>query len=453
MNLSHTRVVVVGLGASGLAAASLAASKGARVVLNDGRAANALAPAVHETARTLGAELRAGGHDASVFADAELVVVSPGVPRLAVLREVEARGVPVIGEIDFAARFVSGTIVGITGTNGKSTVTTLVGEMARALGRPVFVGGNLGAPLASAVGTDAAGSDGISVVELSSFQLERVPTLRCHVAVLLNITDDHLDRYEGFADYAAAKGAIFHGQRRGDLAITRADDPLCASLARASAGDVLTFGGAAGTVRVRDGRIVDLRSGLDFPVAELGIRGLHNVENACAAALTARAIGCSADAIADVLRRFTGLPHRMAPVRVLDGVTYYDDSKATNVGATVAAIDGLADVPGRIVLLAGGVDKGGSYAPIAERLATRGRALVLFGEAAPLIEAACASLAIPVLRASSLEDATSRARAVAEPGDVVLLAPACASFDMFRDYKHRGDVFADAVRSLPGGVA
>ncbi len=451
MILESKRVIIVGLGASGLAAASLAASRGARVALNDSRALESLPEHVLRTATSIGAELRVGSHDRAHFADADLIVVSPGVPPLAVLDAAEARGVLVIGEIDFAARFVESRFVGITGTNGKSTVTTLVGEMAKSLGRALFVGGNLGAPLATVVGTEAGTKDGACIVELSSFQLERAPALHCQIAALLNVTDDHLDRYDSFAGYVAAKGNIFHGQRRSDLAIVPDGDALCLGLARASAADVLTFGGAGGAVRVRDGLITDLLSGLSFPVAELGIKGLHNVDNACAAALIARGLGCTADAIAEVLRSFKGLPHRMALVRTLDGVDYFDDSKATNVGATIAAIDGLADRAGKVVLLAGGVDKGGSYAPLVERLAARGRALVLFGEAAPLIREACASLSLPIVDAATLEEATSVARAHALPGDVVLLAPACASFDMFRDYKHRGDVFEGAVNALPGG--
>ena len=225
MNLSAKRVVVVGLGASGLAAAKLAASRGARVALNDSRAADALPASVHDAARAMHAELRVGSHDEAHFRDADLVVVSPGVPPLPALDATAARGVEVIGEIDFASRFVKAKIVGITGTNGKSTVTTLVGEMAATLGRPSFMGGNLGAPLASVVDTDAGAEQGVCVVELSSFQLERVPSLRCEIAALLNITNDHLDRYDSFAAYAAAKRPRDRPRWRRALSLARAREP------------------------------------------------------------------------------------------------------------------------------------------------------------------------------------------------------------------------------------
>ncbi|HEY8429193.1 MAG TPA: UDP-N-acetylmuramoyl-L-alanine--D-glutamate ligase [Sandaracinaceae bacterium] len=435
--------VVVGAGASGLAAAELLVREGARVVLNDGRTREALGEAAARAEAT-GAELAFGGHDLAVFDGADLVVVSPGVPPLAVLDEVAARGVEVIGELELAARHVAGTLIAVTGTNGKSTVTTLIGEMMRRTGRPTFVGGNLGVPLSAAVGTPAAAPGGALVVEVSSFQLERVRRFAPDVAVLLNVTPDHLDRYPNFEAYARAKGHVFAPR---SAAVIPAGDPLCARLA-ARAKEVHRFGAPDGEVRSEDGELRDLVTGLSLPRSELPLFGRHNEDNACAAILAARLAGVDETSIVGALREAKGLAHRAVLVRELDGVAYVDDSKATNVGATVAALDGLASPERRVVLIAGGVDKGGSYAPIAERLREVGRAVVLIGQAAPLIEAALAGLTLPIERASSMEDAVRRARSLARPGDLVLLAPACSSFDMFTSYAHRGDAFAEAVRAL-----
>jgi UDP-N-acetylmuramoylalanine--D-glutamate ligase len=453
MNLHGRTAIVVGLGRSGLAALHLLVGLGCEVRANDKKTEPELGSLATD-ARALGATLFLGGHPPEAFDGCDLVVLSPGVPHLDAVRAARTRGAKVVSEVELASWLVKSPICGITGTNGKSTVTTLIGEMVRRTGRPTFVGGNLGDALTLAVGTPAAQAGGAVVAELSSFQLEDVDTLRCTVAVLLNVTDDHLDRHGTFAAYAAAKGRIFAAQTPEDHAVVPGSDALCLSLARAGAAQVHTFGGADGEVRVEDGAIVDTVSGLRVPTRELGIRGLHNQSNACAAALAARLYGVHRDDVAAVLRSFQGLPHRMVLVRELDGVAYYDDSKATNVGATVAAIDGLADLEGRIVLIAGGVDKGGSYEPVRERMDARGRAVVLIGQAAPLVRGAFVGSPVPLEDASSLDEAVTRARALARPGDAVLLAPACASFDMFRSYAHRGDEFARAVRALPpGGTA
>jgi len=441
---------VVGLGASGLAVARLLRERGAEVVVNDVRDRAALGDAV-AAAEALGARAVLGSHPASLFTSVDRIVVSPGVPPLPALAAADAAGVPVASEVEVASWFLEGRVVAITGTNGKSTVTSLVGEMCARSGRPTFVGGNLGTPLVEVVGTEAAGPDGIVVVELSSFQLERVDRFRAHVAVLLNVTADHLDRYASFASYAAAKGRIFHGQRSEDAAVVPDDDEVATSLARVGAASLYTFGPPAGEVRVESGRIVDFGGDLGFPLERLRIRGGHNVLNASAAALAARLAGVEREVIEAVLADFGGLPHRMEHVRELDGVAYFDDSKATNVGAAVAAIDGLRELRGKVVLLAGGKDKGGSYAPLRERMEEAGRAVVLIGEAAPLIAEAFAGSSLAVAEAATLEEAVAAARSLAVPGDAVVLAPACSSFDMFRSYAHRGDVFQAAVRLLPGG--
>lgn len=449
MELRGARVLVVGLGKSGVASARLLVAQGARVIAADLRDEASLG-AVAVELRALGVELQLGPHDPALFSAADRIVLSPGVGMNDALVAADRAGVPVISEIELAAWFLRGTIVAITGTNGKSTVTSLVGEMCAATGRPTFVGGNLGTPLVDAIGTKAAEPGGIVVAEVSSFQLERVARFRAHVAVLLNVTPDHLDRHGSLAAYAAAKGRVFHGQRPDDAAIVPAHDPICMPLARAGVGRVLSFG-TGGDVEVREGVIVDHGSTLRLPVAELGLRGGHNVDNAMAAALAARMVGVGVAEITSVLRGFRGLPHRMAHVRDLDGVAYYDDSKATNVGAAVAALEGLEGQVSRVVLIAGGKDKGGSYAPLEAKLARLGRAAVLIGEAAPVIREALGKSSIPVVEASSMQEAVERARSLAQPGDAVLLAPACASFDMFQSYAHRGDVFQEAVRGLGAG--
>jgi UDP-N-acetylmuramoylalanine--D-glutamate ligase len=446
VELSGKNTMVVGLGESGLAVVHFLAERGARVRVNDQRDREGLGAAATE-AEGLGAELVLGGHPESAFEDLDLIVVSPGVPPLAELDRAEERGVPVVSEVELAARFIEAPIVAITGTNGKSTVTTLIGEMSRRLGRPVFVGGNLGRPMIEAVGTDAGGKGGVVIAELSSFQLERVSEMKAHVAVLLNITPDHLDRYPSFGAYAAAKARVFERQDAGDFAVLPADAPDLRELIDDD-GTVVLFDGRTGDVRVIDGVLTDTRSSLRVPVGELRIRGSHNVSNACAAVLAARLIGVRDDDIASVLREFKGLAHRSQYVRSVDGVEYIDDSKATNVGAAVASIDGLAGSKGKIVLIAGGVDKGGSYQPLRQRMSEEGRAVVVLGQAASLLERAFADSPVEFRRATSMSDAVTHAASLARPGDTVLLAPACSSFDMFKSYAQRGDHFQRAVETL-----
>jgi UDP-N-acetylmuramoylalanine--D-glutamate ligase len=441
VELSGKNAMVVGLGRSGLSVARFLAARGANVRVNDQRDADEIGPAAVE-AQDLGA-----GHPAAAFWDVDLIVVSPGVPPLVVLDQAQARGVPVVSEIELASQYIEAPIVAVTGTNGKSTVTTLIGNMCARLGRPIFVGGNLGEPMIEAVGTDAAGPEGLVIVELSSFQLERVSTMKAHVAVLLNISPDHLDRYRSLEDYAAAKARIFERQEVDDFAVLPADDPRLRELVTGS-GTIVLFGGRTGEVRVADGALVDSESGLRVPVGQLRLRGSHNQANACAAALAARLMGAHAEDIASALVAFEGLAHRMQHVATIDEVEYIDDSKATNVGAAVASIAGLEGSSGKVVLIAGGVDKGGSYAPLRERMESKGRAVVVIGEAAPLLEQAFTGFAGELRRARSMEDAVEQASALAQRSDTVLLAPACSSFDMFQSYAERGDVFQKAVHTL-----
>ncbi len=447
MQLSGARVTVVGLGSSGLAAARLLVARGARVTVNDARDAHALGAKAAE-ARELGVELDLGGHDPERLAQNDLIVVSPGVPALPALDAAAQRGVKLVSEIELASWFVRGTVIGITGTNGKSTVTTLIGEMCKASGRPTFVGGNLGTPLVDVVGSPAAEPEGMLVVELSSFQLERIERFRAHVGVLLNVTDDHLDRYPSFAAYAAAKARLFATQTKQDFALVPSDDELCKALARAGAAQLAPFAGQTGEVRREGEFVVDSVSGLQIAVNEIGIKGDHNIDNACAAALAARLAGVERGHIERVLREFRGLGHRMQYAGAIGSVSFYDDSKATNVGAAVAAVLGLGRQGVRVVLIAGGKDKGGSYAPLREIMQRHGRALVTLGEAAELIEAEFRETGVAAQRAASMQEAVRIAHRIAQPTDAVLLAPACASFDMFRSYAHRGDVFCEAVAAL-----
>jgi UDP-N-acetylmuramoylalanine--D-glutamate ligase len=449
MEWKGAKVVVVGLAKSGVAAASLLLQQGARVIGNDIRRADQLDPEAL-TLGARGATLALGNHDPALFASAAAIVVSPGVPNLPALEAAEAAGVPIISEVELAASFLRGTLIGITGTNGKSTVTTLVGEMCRNSGRPTFVGGNLGTPLVLAVGTAAAAPGGYVVAELSSFQLERAARLHVAAACLLNVTDDHLDRYPSRAAYAEAKANIFRNQSERDAAVVPSGDPDCEALARRGNGTLYRFGGEHGDVCILGDALCDRRSGLSVPTARIGLAGKHNRGNACAAALLARQSGVEPAHIERALISFRGLPHRTQHIRTLDGVDYYDDSKGTNVGAAVAAIDGLSDRPGKVVLIAGGRDKGGAYEPLATRMRAHGRGAILLGEAAPLIRAALDAAGVAVQDAVDMPAAVLAARGLALPGDAVLLSPACSSFDMFRSYAHRGEVFQSAVMNLDG---
>lgn len=441
------KVLVVGAGKTGLAVARFCLQRGATVTVTDKRGADELGAARAALGERVTWEL--GGHRPESFLAADLIVVSPGVPEIAPLAEARRRGVRVTGEIELAAAFIQAPLIGVTGTNGKSTVTALAGEMARATGRPTFVGGNLGTPLIEAVGTEAASRRGLVVVELSSFQLETAERLHPRAAAFLNLTPDHLDRYPDVAAYGAAKLKLAQNLGPDDVMVVNADD---------------AFFAAAGEVRRRHTRVLsfsvrgraadgivdgDDLVALDehYPIAELNLVGRHNLGNALAAILLLRGGGlASHDAVRAALRAFRPLPHRMQLVGERRGLRFYDDSKATNVDSVVAGLDGF---PTPFVLIAGGRDKGGSYAPLVQALRdNRCRAAVLLGEAADAIAAAVGD-AVPVVRAASMPDAVARAVAAAQPGDAVVLSPACSSYDMFDNYEHRGRCFVEAVEALP----
>jgi UDP-N-acetylmuramoylalanine--D-glutamate ligase len=435
------RVIVVGLGKSGLAAARLCLRRGATVVATDGKPRDALSPEALAL-ESMGATLVVGGHAGARMSEADLVVVSPGVPPLPEIAAAEAGGVPVWGEVELAVRSLShaAPVVAVGGTNGKSTTTSLIGAMLEAHGLRAFVGGNLGEPLAD----HADEAFGAVVLEVSSFQMERVDLFRPHVSALLNVTDDHLDRYPGIEEYAHAKGNAFARQTPDDMAVVPAGDTRCLRQARRGKGRVVTFG-TDGVVAITDSAIVDGATGERYERNAIALSGGHNALNVAAAIACVRPFGVPAAVLRRVLGAFAGLPHRTALVAEIGGVTYYDDSKGTNVGATVTALEGL--VQPRVVLIAGGRDKGGSYGPLVEALRRKGRAAVLIGEAANAMARAIGS-SLPVERAASMREAVRASASLAVAGDAVLLSPACSSFDMFRDYKHRGDEFVRAVLDL-----
>ena len=447
--LAGRSVTVVGLARSGVAACRLLRALGARVTGTDARAADALAP----EARALSAEgvrLVLGGHPPEAFETAELVVVSPGVPAdHPALVQRRERGVPVMGEVELAYRTMTAEFVAITGTNGKTTTTALAGALLRESGRPVLVGGNIGRPLAAEALTFA--ESGWVVAEVSSFQLETTEAFRPHVAAVLNVTPDHLDRHGSLAAYAEAKARIFRAQGRGDWAVLNADDPGASALASRVSARQLWFSRLRPVPHgtwVRDGWVT-LSIGPDdqpvCPVSDVFLRGAHNLENVLAATACAGALGVPPVRLRAAIRAFRAVPHRLEWVRDRAGVAFYNDSKGTNVDATLKALAAF-DEP--IVLIAGGRDKGQRFEGLADAARGRVKAAILIGEGRATMGPALR----PVTRveeAGSMGDAVRRAAALAEAGDVVLLSPACASFDLFRDYEHRGEVFTEEVRALP----
>jgi UDP-N-acetylmuramoylalanine--D-glutamate ligase len=448
------KVLVVGAGKSGLAAARFCALRGAQVTVTDKRGESDLAQAMHDH-ELRGVSWELGGHKKESFTGADLIIVSPGVPQLPELRAARDRGVRVIGEIELAARFVQAPVVAVTGTNGKSTVTALCGEIAKHTGRPTFVGGNLGTPMIECADTSAAGPKGIVVVELSSFQLETTETLRPRAACILNLTPDHLDRYKDLDEYGRAKLRIAQKMSWGDVLIINAADGWLREHVKPYQPLVPIMYYAAetrrpGLVAFLDGEdlVMTLEGGEErYPVAEMNIIGRHNCGNALAAILMMRQSGLATYEQARAgLKSFLPLPHRMQLVGEKKGVRFYDDSKATNVDSVVAGIDGF---PRPFVLIAGGRDKGGSYVPMVEALRRNPcRGVILIGEAADKIDAAIAG-ALRTERAPSLEQAVAHAAEKAQRGDAVVLSPACSSYDMFQNYEHRGRVFKQSVEALP----
>ncbi len=448
MDVQNQRVLVVGLGKSGVASALFLKARGARVTVSDSKPPDELQAAI-PTLLDAGIAVETGGHGERTFQGQDLIVVSPGVPVDAPpLVQARSLGEKVIGEIELAARFFPGKIVAITGSNGKTTTTTLAGEIIVAGGLTAVVGGNIGTPAISLV--EGTGPETIAVLEVSSFQLETIETFRPRIAVVLNITPDHLDRHRTFDAYTDAKARIFENQQADDFAVLNADDPTCLKLASRTRAQVYWFSrkkevqqGAyvsAGRVLFRDGK--DQREILQ--ISEIPLKGSHNVENVLAATCVGALSGIDAGRIRDVVVNFKAVEHRLEHTATIKGVDYYNDSKATNVDATIKALESF---PSNIHLILGGKDKGSDYTVLNDLLRQRAKRVYTIGAAAAKIESQIAG-AVEIVHAETLENAVRRAAQNAQAGDIVLLAPACASFDQFRSYEHRGKVFKDVVNAL-----
>ncbi|HET6265746.1 MAG TPA: UDP-N-acetylmuramoyl-L-alanine--D-glutamate ligase [Usitatibacter sp.] len=441
-------VLVLGLGDTGLSVVRALARRGARLRAADTRQAPPALGAVRADHPDVGVSL--GPFDESLLAGVDAVVASPGLAlREPLLRAAAARGIEVVGDVEIFARELAGAkgtarVIGITGTNGKSTVTALAGAMGAAAGYRTMVAGNIGLPVLDALDSPEGRDAELFAVELSSYQLETTSTLALDAAAMLNLTQDHLDRYDSMEDYARAKERIF---RHAKVRVLNRDDGWSRNM---SGGRTLTFG--LGTPSGDDAWGLDaaqreLLYGREriAAVDELPMKGLHNAANALAAHALLTAVGAPPAPLARAMREFRGLSHRVELVAEVRGVRFFDDSKGTNVGASVAALEGFRTA---VVLIAGGDGKGQDFGPLAPAVAARARAVILIGRDADTIAAALAGTGIPIERAADMPAAVAAALARAQPGDAVLLSPACASFDMFRNYGHRGDVFAEAARAL-----
>ncbi len=439
MKLEGAKVVVVGMARSGVAAAELLRSQGALVRAVDRNPASVAGLAVlPQTSESL--------------ANADLIVLSPGVPAdLDIVEEQRRKGVQVIGDLELASWFLRGEIIGITGSNGKTTTTALTGHILKSSGIPVQVGGNIGTPPASMVATSSDAQ--WNVLELSSFQLETTETFRAHIGAALNVTPDHLDRHYTLERYAAAKARLFVNQQAGDFAVLNADDAMCRDYANAGKGTPVWFSSthaASAGAFLREGQLFLDHEPL-MPAAEVPLRGLHNLENTMAAAAMARLAGATHADIRAAVATFPGVEHRLEFVRNIGGVAWYNDSKATNVDATLKAI---AAFEGGLWVILGGKDKNSDYAPLAEPLRQKARGILLIGAAAEKIEeqlreaGLAASAGVEMLRPVTLEAAIAVARDRATSGETVLLAPACASFDQFENFEHRGREFKRFVNAI-----
>ncbi|HEV8589441.1 MAG TPA: UDP-N-acetylmuramoyl-L-alanine--D-glutamate ligase [Pyrinomonadaceae bacterium] len=449
------KVLVVGAARSGTASARFLAQRGATVALNDRKPLDEWSPDALDL-KNEGVGLVEGDPPSWLLDQIDLLIVSPGVPTNAIpIRYAARRGVEVIGEIELASRFLRGRIVAITGTNGKTTTTTLIGQMLKDGGLNVQVGGNIGTPLITMI--ESSRDDGWSVVEVSSFQLETIVDFHPTVAAVLNVTPNHMDRYESLMDYAAAKHRIFMNQTAGDVAILNADDEIVSSWASGLRAHVVQFSvqkdpdegmflrGRDLVSKTLDGeRVVMTRD-------DLRLRGLHNVENVLAAAAAGLACGVAPESLRATVRNFYPVEHRLEEVAEIKGVKFFNDSKATSVDATIKALEAFADEQGKIVLILGGLGKKAPYSPLAPLVRDCVRKMVLIGEDAPTIEKELGDSA-PFEHATTMSDAVQRAFAAAQPRDIVLLAPACASFDMFESFEHRGRIFKEEVQSLKSKV-
>ncbi len=467
MNVAAKKVLVMGAGRSGIAGAKFLAARGATVALNDAKPLEKWSAAALAL-KSEGVGCLAGETPGWLLDQIDLVVISPGVPTGAIpVRYAERAGAEVIGEVELASRYLKGRIVAITGSNGKTTTTSLIAQLLKDAGLPTLVGGNIGTPLISLV--ESSQEDGWTVVEMSSFQLETIKEFHPNVAVVLNVTPNHMDRYESFTDYAAAKHRIFMNQAPGDLAILNADDEIVASWARGLRAHVARFSVKQQLEEglfLRGREIVSRAAGRERVLLqsnEMKLRGLHNVENVLAALAAGLACGAAPDSMRETVKQFQPVEHRLEFVTEIEGVEFYNDSKATSVDATLKALEAFAgdasgdadhtdsdegdSGQGKVVLILGGRGKKAPYAPLAQLVRERVRKLILIGEDAETIARELGEFAQHEV-VTDMKDAVARSFQAAQPGDAVLLAPACASFDMFESFEHRGRVFKDEVSSL-----
>ncbi len=456
MEVAGKKVLVMGAARSGVACAKFLAHRDAIVALNDAKPFEEWTLEAREL-KTSGIGCLPGDVPGWLLDQIDLLVISPGIPSKAIpLRYAERAGAEVIGEVELAARFLKGRMVAITGSNGKTTTTSLIGELLKDAGLPTQVGGNIGTPLISLVETSR--EDGWTVVEMSSFQLETIKEFHPQVAMVLNVTPNHMDRYESLTDYAGAKHRIFMNQGPGDVAVLNADDEIVASWAKGLRAHVTMFSTKQELEEglfLRGPEIVS-RSGkaekMLLAKDEMKLRGLHNVENVMAALSAGLACGAAPSLMRETIRNFKPVEHRLEFVSEIGGVKFYNDSKATSVDATVKALEAFADDDGKVVLILGGRGKKAPYEPLAQLVETKVRKLILIGEDAETIASELGSLMVHE-RASDMSDAVARSFKAAEAGDTVLLAPACASFDMFDSFEHRGKVFKEEVSSLKSHVS
>jgi UDP-N-acetylmuramoylalanine--D-glutamate ligase len=445
--LRGKRVLVVGLARTGVATSLFCAARGAHVTATDTRAENEIGEALAPL-RAAGVNLELGGHRENTFLEQDLIVPSPGVPADApLLQAARPKGITIWSEVELADRFLHGRLIGITGSNGKTTTTSLIEHILRNAGFSTILAGNIGTPLIARV--EHTGDDSITVVELSSFQLELIETFRPNISVFLNLTADHLDRHHTFEAYGHAKARIFENQTAADSAILNADDPATTPLAPTKP-HLYWFSRKQRVAQgafVRENGIVFRHDGREEAVLslkEIPLPGAHNVENVLAAVVATRLAGADAAAIAKGVRSFAGVEHRLEFVAEIGGVRYYNDSKATNVDATLKALDAF---PERILIVLGGKDKGSDYTLLQRPLREKAILALLIGAAADKIEKQITG-SVAIERAGTIERAVEIASRAARPGDVVLLAPACASFDQFQNYEHRGRVFKELVHQL-----
>ncbi|MBV9505727.1 MAG: UDP-N-acetylmuramoyl-L-alanine--D-glutamate ligase [Acidobacteriia bacterium] len=445
MTWKGTRALVVGMKKSGMASVELLVREGASVRATDLKPLESLPEAAALLAQL---EVPFALQTPAVFENCDLIVLSPDVPAdLPPLADARRRGVKVIGEVELAAPYLRGRVIGITGSNGKTTTTALIGHILGAANFPVQVGGNIGTPVTAMV--DSSRPDGWNVLELSSFQLETIEGFRAHIGLALNVTQNHLDRHHTFENYAAAKGRLFETMREGDFAVLNAADPVCRSYAQRTRATVEWFGSneKAGGLALAaslcgSSLLLDGRQLLD--AAEIPIRGRHNVENVLAAAIAAARAGVGPANIAAAVRTFRAVEHRLEFVRRVSGVDFYNDSKATSVDAALKALDAF---PGNLWVILGGKDKGLDYSLLRDPLAAKAHAALLVGAAAPKIAGQLGG-AVRLIDSQTIDRAVTQAYHAAQPGDTVLLAPACASFDQFRSFEHRGEVFKELVNRL-----